>query len=122
MYLLASLFNFDMNAVQPILRWIVVILCLSSAGVLFCYKRGKSKFRFFPSLFAYSLMLAMISDPILVFIGQPKIIDCTEIIGRSFILAVLVAHKGNVMGAFRNAQYPKILTYWKRHKGDDKCN
>ena len=122
MYLLASLFNFDMNAVQPFLRWIVVALCLSSAGVLFCYKRGKSKFRFWPSLFAYSLMLAMISDPILVFIGQPKIIDLTEIIGRSFILAVLLAHKGNVMGAFRTAQWPKILTCWKRLRGENKCN
>lgn len=111
MYLLASLFDFDMNLVQPVLRWIVVFLCLSSAGVLFCYKRGKSKFRFLPSLFAYSLMLAMISDPILVFIGQPKIIDLTEILGRSFIFAVLLAHKGNVVGAFKNATWPKIFNF-----------
>lgn len=109
MYLLSSLFNFDMYTVQPILKWIVVVLCLSSAGVLFCYQRGNAKFRFFPSLLAYSLMLAMVSDPILVFVGQPKIIDFTEIIGRSFILAVLIAHKGNVVGAFKNATWPKLF-------------
>lgn len=119
MYLLASLFNFDLNIVQPVLRWIVVVLCLLSVGVLFCYKRGKSRFRFFPSLFAYSLMLAMVSDPILVFIGQPKIIDLTEILGRSYILAVLLANKGNVVGAFKNTAWSKKI-YFRKSKNENK--
>lgn len=115
MYFLANLIGFDFEGLQAVLRWIVLVICFLSAGLLLGYKRNGAKFRLLPSILAYAMMLGLVSDPIFDFTGNSKPIDFTEVLGLSYLLAIFIAHKGNIMGAFKGGQMPKIFTFWRKN-------